>query len=689
MRQFLISSLIFAICLKIAPILTLMVSWLPIEAFANFLFGIGENTANDPDALPKIIEALIWTLVIIYIILPLISYPLAAILPVATTYKDTRPLRLMRYIGLCILGLLLPALILIVTLTFIASLPAEEGSLIKGDVAISFAVSLLIIDKWFWGFVIAGLVSLALLHFITFKTSDAVTAFIRFWDAGFFGLGGSSRFANMIEEIADRWKKNKNSLFFGNSLFIPWLQIGRQDDRHMITFAGSRSGKGTSSIIPNLLAWQGSMLCIDPKGTNYHVTHRHRKTFSAVHAIDPFGVCGENTASFNPLAEIDVNDITALDQISTIAEAVIYDDSNSKNAYFTQEARAIFTGYTAYVLSNKKHYPSPNLIDVFNIIMRTAQEKKDLIHADMLQSQSPLSATIHEIANRIIEGEKDTGSEFYNVIQSLKNQIRWLASPAMKRVLCESTFSFKTMRDAPTSIYLILPPQEMKRYKKLQRLFINTAFSNVQKGGKSPTPCLFLIDEADSLGFMEEIQKGYGYLAGFNILIWTFWQDMGQLKALYKSSLSTFIGSSRAIQAFSVTDDITLEFIGKRLGNRRIGESINPFASRPDTRPFRERNEIEREISKESGQSYIIRHGKPAMLLRRVDYYKSGQWYDKAGSDPDYPDTQPTLSANITMLIKEAKEEIKDNPFNSIKFGFVIAFWGLVALGLIRKIFFS
>lgn len=42
--------------------------------------------------------------------------------------------------------------------------------------------------------------------------------------------------------------------------------IGLEDGRHMITVAGSRSGKGVSMIIPNLLFYQGSMLVIDPKG---------------------------------------------------------------------------------------------------------------------------------------------------------------------------------------------------------------------------------------------------------------------------------------------------------------------------------------------------------------------------------------------------------------------------------------
>ena len=47
--------------------------------------------------------------------------------------------------------------------------------------------------------------------------------------------------------------------------------IGWKDDRHMLTIAGSRAGKGVSLIIPNLLTYEGSALVIDPKGENAYI----------------------------------------------------------------------------------------------------------------------------------------------------------------------------------------------------------------------------------------------------------------------------------------------------------------------------------------------------------------------------------------------------------------------------------
>ena len=48
--------------------------------------------------------------------------------------------------------------------------------------------------------------------------------------------------------------------------------IGWKDDRHALTVAGTRAGKGASLIVPNLLLYPGSVLAIDPKGELARIT---------------------------------------------------------------------------------------------------------------------------------------------------------------------------------------------------------------------------------------------------------------------------------------------------------------------------------------------------------------------------------------------------------------------------------
>src|SRR5579863_3153589 len=97
------------------------------------------------------------------------------------------------------------------------------------------------------------------------------------------------------------WKYESGKVFLGS---IGNQLIGVSDDRHLMTIAGSRAGKGVSTIIPNLIEYPGSVLVIDPKGENAQVTANRRERGSSnvkdflgqrVVVLDPFGVSGRST----------------------------------------------------------------------------------------------------------------------------------------------------------------------------------------------------------------------------------------------------------------------------------------------------------------------------------------------------------------------------------------------------------
>ncbi|GFE77270.1 hypothetical protein NTCA1_49190 [Novosphingobium sp. TCA1] len=66
---------------------------------------------------------------------------------------------------------------------------------------------------------------------------------------------------------------------------------------HLLTIAPTRTGKGVGTIIPNLIDYPGSVVCIDPKGENARITARQRGKFGPVHVLDPFGVTGQPSSA--------------------------------------------------------------------------------------------------------------------------------------------------------------------------------------------------------------------------------------------------------------------------------------------------------------------------------------------------------------------------------------------------------
>ena len=95
-------------------------------------------------------------------------------------------------------------------------------------------------------------------------------------------------------------------------------------DGHLVTLAPTRSGKGVSAVIPNLLDHPGSVVVTDIKGENYAVTamRRARDLGQQVHALDPFGAAG-GRACYNPLDVIDRQNPHAPDDAAMIADMLV------------------------------------------------------------------------------------------------------------------------------------------------------------------------------------------------------------------------------------------------------------------------------------------------------------------------------------------------------------------------------
>lgn len=99
---------------------------------------------------------------------------------------------------------------------------------------------------------------------------------------------GSSRWATP-DDVRERKLVNEGGIRIGNAHDGSSEKlISYKGDRHLLTVAPTRSGKGTTQIIPNLLTYDGSMLVIDPKGENALITAKRRQEMGQeVHIVDP------------------------------------------------------------------------------------------------------------------------------------------------------------------------------------------------------------------------------------------------------------------------------------------------------------------------------------------------------------------------------------------------------------------
>ena len=121
--------------------------------------------------------------------------------------------------------------------------------------------------------------------------------------------------------------------------------IGHLDDRPLVTIAGARAGKTSTVLEPNLYLYPGSCVVLDPKGELSARTARLRRALGHdVYVLDPFGQSGEQSACFNPLAELDARQDTIVDDVASIAQAIIVADGDSRSKHWNDSARMLLQG---------------------------------------------------------------------------------------------------------------------------------------------------------------------------------------------------------------------------------------------------------------------------------------------------------------------------------------------------------
>jgi len=410
--------------------------------------------------------------------------------------------------------------------------------------------------------------------------------------------------------LGQLWEGNHNHLFISD------------DDRHLVTVAGNRSGKGRGLIIPNLLNYPGSVVCIDPKGENAAVTARYRRDVlkQNVVILDPFGVLKNESGlaglrgGFNPLEWIKIGDPELIDEVASLADALIIRD-NPKDPHWNESARAFLKGIMLFMMATTLPYSEDETgevrtvnwtlgvvrrlasvglaqdgqsLDLSSDISAVAQRAKKDAHratvehsaqADGRPSLEYLLAAMQGIdafngavaaAGHLLEqmGDKERGG----VLSNLRRHTEFLESPTMEANLRESDFDPSTIATTPTTIYLVLPEWRMGTHARWLRLVITSLLQALQRGTRDPNApaTLFILDEFATLEHMQSIERAAGYIAGFGAKLWIHLQDLGQLKNLYAGRWETFLGNAGTLTAFGNVDVTTLEYLSRRLGETEV-----------------------------------------------------------------------------------------------------------------------
>ncbi|MEJ7925814.1 type IV secretory system conjugative DNA transfer family protein [Sphingobium sp. AN641] len=338
-------------------------------------------------------------------------------------------------------------------------------------------------------------------------------------------------------------------------------------DRHLLTIAPTRSGKGTTAIIPNLLTFgdgkSGSVLVLDPKGEDALITASQRIAMGQeVHIVDPWDIAsGGRSSRFNPLDWLDPTDPDITENAMILADALVF-QYNEKDMFWTEEAKALLQGYILYVATDPREADHRHLPRVRDLLLLDGDEMK-LLWQRMLDSEHHI---VVSTGARCLQKEERV---LANVIASAQAQTNFLDSSRLRHSLAASDFKFEDMKAKAMSIYLVLPADRLNAFGRWLRLLIAQSITvNARNIAIKPAkPILFVLDELPALGKLASVETAFSLMAGFGMQMFAIAQDLGKLKQIYgEGGYESLISNSGCILYYGSRDKMTAEYFSSLCG---------------------------------------------------------------------------------------------------------------------------
>ena len=203
-----------------------------------------------------------------------------------------------------------------------------------------------------------------------------------------------------------------------------------------------------------------------------------------------------------------------------------------------------------------------------------------------------------------------------SVLATAASYIKALMSNRVAKTLENSSFSLRDIVEGkPISIYIIIPPDKLKSHQALLRLWIGTLFKAFTSRRRIPKlPTLLMLDECAQLGNFSYLETLITLCRGYGVKVWSFWQDLAQLRQLYPQSWATIINNCETLQFFgSKNFQMTQEI------SQLIGVSAQDICN----------------LSAE--EQIIVQNGQP-FKAQKFDYLSHPQFKSKYDVNPFYGD---------------------------------------------------
>jgi type IV secretion system protein VirD4 len=342
--------------------------------------------------------------------------------------------------------------------------------------------------------------------------------------------------------------------------FSPGLQSGTErrpityeGDGHLLTCAPTGKGKSRGVLVPNLVLYDGPIICVDIRGELYQVTARRRRAMhQQVAVLDPFHAVTEAGDRLNPLDILSLPRASLDDDAEMLATLLCAGHGCDRDPYWTDTGMGITAGLLAHIAGTCP--PEERHLGKLREWLHHDEDMDDAI-AKALDSGVQSRMAHDEFIAYFTAPEDKTRACIHSTACTF---VKALGSAGVAETLRSSTISLRDVIDGkPLSIYIVIPPDKLESHKALLRLWVGTLLTVISRRPRIPKQrTLFLIDECAQLGTLSALRQAITLHRGSGLQTWTFWQDLSQLRHLYPNDWQTIVNNSGVLEVFGINNHL-------------------------------------------------------------------------------------------------------------------------------------
>ncbi len=378
------------------------------------------------------------------------------------------------------------------------------------------------------------------------------------------------------------------------------IYLRHNGPEHILAFAPTRSGKGVGLVIPTLLSWDESAVIYDIKGENYAKTAGFRSKNG--HICFKFSPVEDGSSSrFNPLAEVRLFTPRDVSDAQNIADMIVRSGEDSPmERHWEDTAASLTTGmilHVCYTAASEGRVAC--LADLAGQFTRPGIDFRETLNEMLSYPHDPalkrgwrttsgMQTATHPVVSEKAQEMLDKESkELSGVLSTAKTALALYSDPLVARNTSASDFTIDDLvnHERPVSLYLVVPPSDKIRLRRLIRLMFTMvvnrltermAFDGAEQK-RNRHRLLFLIDEFPSLNRMEIFADALSYMAGYGLKAYLITQDIRQVVDAYGQNES-IVSNCHVRIAYAPNQVETAELLSKMTGTATVQKASFNFS---------------------------------------------------------------------------------------------------------------